>query len=120
MICADKSEPGVTVWEMYCDDRFANPVNKVQGGFIAAMADSAMGASSISFAQREGRKVYSANAEMKVSFFRPAPVGCRLTCRAEVVSGGTRVAFVEATIHSDDGILVARATSTYIITPRDG
>ena len=73
MTCLDKSEPGRTVWQMRADERFANPVGIVQGGFIAAFADSSMGASSLTFARE--RKVFSANAELKISFLKPAKVG---------------------------------------------
>ena len=117
MVCVDKSEPGRTVWRMAADERFANPAGIVQGGFLAAMCDSAMGASSVTWVQ--GRKVYSMNAEMKVSFLRPATVGSTLTCTAWVISGGKRAAFVEAEVVDDDGRMVAKASSTYMLSERD-
>src|SRR5688572_24902862 len=100
MVCVDKSEPGRTVWTMTADERFSNPVGLVQGGFLSAFADSAMGASSVTFARE--RKVFSANAEMKISFLKPVPVGTTLTCVATVISGGSRVAFVEAEVTDGD------------------
>ena len=117
MVCLDKSEPGRSVWRMVADERFSNPVGIVQGGFVAAFADSAMGAASVTFARE--RKVFSANAEMKVSFLRPARVGSTLTCTAYTISGGSRTAFVEAEVVDEDGRLIAKASSTYILTPRD-
>ena len=117
MTCLDKSEPGRTVWQMRADERFANPVGIVQGGFIAAFADSSMGASSLTFARE--RKVFSANAELKISFLKPAKVGTLLTCTAQVLSGGSRAAFVEAEVVDEEGRLVAKASSTYILWPRD-
>jgi len=116
MVCIDKSEPGRTVWQMTADERFANPVGIIQGGFLAAMADSAMGASSVTWAK--DRKVFSANAEMKVSFLRPARAGTLLTCTASVISGGQRACFVEAEVVDGDGTLVAKASSTYLLSPR--
>jgi uncharacterized protein (TIGR00369 family) len=117
MVCVDKSEPGRTVWRMAADERFSNPAGIIQGGFVAAFADSAMGAASVTFARE--RKVFSANAEIKVSFLKPARVGSTLTCTATVISGGSRAAFVEAEVTDDEGRLVAKASSTYIISPRD-
>jgi uncharacterized protein (TIGR00369 family) len=117
MVCIDKSEPGRTVWRMRADERFGNPVGIVQGGFLAAFADSSMGAASLTFAR--DRKVFSANAEMKISFLKAVPVGTELTCAAFVISGGKRAAFVEAEVTDADGRLVAKASSTYILTPRD-
>src|SRR5687767_1200949 len=117
MVCIDKSEPGRSVWQMVADERFSNPVDIVQGGFVAAFADSAMGAASVTFAK--DRKVFSANAEMKISFLRPAKVGSTLTATAYTISGGKRAAFVECEVTDDEGRLVAKASSTYMLTPRD-
>jgi uncharacterized protein (TIGR00369 family) len=116
MTCVDKSRPGYTVWRMLADERFANPTGIMQGGFVTAFADSAMGAASLTYARE--RKVFSANAELKISFLKPAKIGSTLTCTAEVVSGGNRAAFVEASVVDDEGRLIARATSTYLLTPR--
>ena len=121
---------------MTADERFANPAGIMQGGFLGAFADSAMGAAA----------VFAANAEMKVSFLAPVPPGATLICTAEVITGGSRVAFVEASVvafdapdplpatdatsatgtpAAPDGAaraagerLVARATSTYIFRER--
>ncbi|HUP84777.1 MAG TPA: PaaI family thioesterase [Acidimicrobiales bacterium] len=117
MVCIDKSEPGRSVWRMLADERFANPVGIVQGGFVAAFADSAMGAASVTYAK--DRKVFSANAEIKVSFLKPARVGSTLTCAAAVISGGNRAAFIEAEVTDEDGRLIAKASSTYLLTPRE-
>ena len=116
MVCVDKSEPGRTVWRMVADERFANPTGIVQGGFLSAFADSAMGAASVTWAGE--RKVFSANAEMKISFLKAVPVGASLTCTARVLSGGGKAAFVEAEVTDGDGRLVAKASSTYLLTPR--
>lgn len=118
MTCVDKSEPGRTIWRMVADERFANPAGIVQGGFLGAMADSAMGSATVTFARAAGRKVISANVEMKTSFTAPARVGSVLICSARVVSGGSRVAFAEAEVTDDKGVVVARASSTYLFTPR--
>gem|GEM_PF-280988 len=116
MVCVDKSVPGRTVWRVEAHERFANPAGVIQGGFAAACCDSAMGAAAVSFAR--GRPVRVANAEMKVSFLRPVRPGTSLTCEAAVVSGGSAVAFLEATLRTTDGgDVVARATSTFLYSP---
>ncbi|MBA3654123.1 MAG: PaaI family thioesterase [Actinobacteria bacterium] len=117
MVCVDKREPGRTVWRMVGDERMSNPVGLVQGGFLAAMCDSAMGASSVTYAR--DRKVFSANAEIKVSFLKAVPVGTALTCTATVIAGGQRLAFVEAEVVDGAGRLVVKASSTYVYTQRD-
>ena len=117
MTCVDKSQPGVTVWRMAAEEHLANPVGVVQGGFLAAFADSAMATASVT--NLRGRRAYSANTELKISFLRAAPVGSALTCTARVIGGGRRVTFVEAEITDADGRLIAKASSTYLLTPRE-
>jgi uncharacterized protein (TIGR00369 family) len=97
---------------MTADERFANPAGIMQGGFLGAFADSAMGAAAVTFVQ--GRKVFAANAEMKVSFLAPVPPGATLICTAEVIAGGSRVAFVEASVVALDapGPVPATAAAT--------
>lgn len=115
--CLDKSTPGHSVWQMAADERFENPAGLIQGGFLAALADSSMGAAAVTFAQ--GRRVSVANAEMKVSFMAPVRSGATLTSDAVVVAGGSRTAFVEASVTDEEGRLVARATSTYLYRDRN-
>jgi uncharacterized protein (TIGR00369 family) len=117
MVCIDKSVDGRSVWRMLADERFSNPVGIVQGGFVAAFADSAMGAASVTFAR--DRKVFSSNAEMKISFLKPARIGSVLTATAYTVSGGKRAVFIECEVTDDDGRMVAKASSTYLLTPRE-
>lgn len=98
------------------DERFLNPAGTMQGGFLAAALDSAMGASVVS-AQR-GRAVRVANAEMKTSFLRAAYLGDELTICAKVIKVGQSVSFVEATAQNHDHKLIATASSTYMVRDR--
>ncbi len=121
MTCVDKATPGRCVWRMRADERFANPAGIMQGGFLGAFADSAMGAAAVTAVL--DRRVFCSNAEMKISFLAAVPPGADLTCTAEVVSSGRRVAFVEASVTARaDGLegerLVARASSTYLYKDR--
>lgn len=114
--CVDKSIPGATVWEMRADERFANPAGIIQGGFLSAMLDSSMGASAVTALQ--GRRANVANAEMKVSFLRPAKVGSTLRCETKTTHAGTTVLFLEGRIVDTDGNVIATATSSYIARDR--
>ena len=116
MVCLEKDEPGRTVWGMLADERFANPAGIIQGGFLSAFADSAMGAATVTWAKQ--RQVFSATAELKVSFLRAVSVGSALTCTAQVIGGGRRAVFVEAEVVDEAGRLMAKASSTYLLTPR--
>jgi uncharacterized protein (TIGR00369 family) len=115
-VCVEKSVPGKTTWVMVADERFANPAGQMQGGFLCAFIDTALGSAAVTFV--EGRKVFTANAELKVSYLAPVRLGTKIRCDAEVVSGGSRVAFVEATVTSPDGKKLARASSTYLYRDR--
>jgi uncharacterized protein (TIGR00369 family) len=116
MTCVDKSVPGRTVWRANADERFLNPAGRVQGGFLAAMLDSAMGASAVTAVG--GRRVAVANTEMKVTFLRSAEAGDQLTCVATVLKAGKVISFLEATIVDGDERLIATASSTYLIKER--
>lgn len=116
LTCVDKSEPGRTVWNARADERFLNPAGVIQGGFLAAMLDSAMGATAVTMVGE--RKVTVANTEMKVSFLRSAHVDDTLTCVATVLKPGRVISFLEAKITDGQGRLVATASSTYLIRDR--
>ncbi len=117
MTCVDKSQPGVTIWQLAAEEHLANPAGVIQGGFLAAFVDSAMAAATVTYL--EGRRASPANTELKISFLRSAPVGARLRCTARVIGGGQRVSFVEAEIVDGAGRLVAKASSTYLLTARE-
>jgi len=116
LTCVDKSVPGQTVWTMKVDERFLNPAGIVQGGFIAAMLDSAMGASAVTGAGKKNISV--ANTEMKVSFMRPAKLGSTLTCTAQVLKPGSVISFLEAKVTDEAGLMIATASSSYLIKER--
>jgi uncharacterized protein (TIGR00369 family) len=116
LTCVDKSVPGRTVWRAKADERFSNPAGVIQGGFLAAMLDSAMGASAVTMVA--DRRVFVANTEMKVSFVRAAKVNDILTCVATVLKPGRVISFLEAKITDSDERLVATASSTYLIRER--
>lgn len=114
--CVDKSVPGATIWEMRADERFANPAGIIQGGFLTAMLDSSMGASAVTALR--GRRANVANAEMKVSFLRPAKVGTLLRCETLTTHAGSTVLFLEGKILDETGNVIASATSSYIARDR--
>src|ERR1700689_4287328 len=116
LTCVEKGDDASTVWRMRVDGGFLNPAGIVQGGFLSAVMDSAMGASAV--LSVKDRKVYVANTEMKSSFLRPVRNGDVLTCTASVLKPGKVVAFLRAQIHDEAGTLVSTASSTYLIKER--
>lgn len=102
---------------MRVDERFLNPTGVVQGGFLSAILDSAMGASAVTGAGPR-RRVSVMNTEMKVSFLRAAKEGDELICTATVLKPGSVISFLEARIVNQRGELVATASSSYLIRER--
>ncbi|MFI5035277.1 MAG: PaaI family thioesterase [Acidimicrobiales bacterium] len=116
LTCLDKSVPGTTVWTMTADERMANPAGQIQGGFLAAMADSAMGASAVT--ALKGRRASVANTELSIALLRSVRPGERLTCTARVLKVGATITFVEARIVDGEGRAVATAHSSYLTKAR--
>lgn len=116
LVCVDKTVPGRTVWSVTPAEFMANPAGITQGGFVSAFLDTAMASAVIT--ALEGRKVFAANTDMAVAFLRPVPIGEKLTCTAQVIGGNDQVSFVEAQVRSSTDELLAKSSSSYVLTPR--
>ena len=116
LTCVEKRRDATTVWRMRVDERFLNPAGVLQGGFLSAMMDSAMGASAVMSVA--DRKVNVANTDIKATFLRAVRPGDVLTCTATVLKPGTVVAFLGARVFDHEQRLVATASSTYLIKER--
>lgn len=88
----------------------------IQGGFLVAMMDDAMGFNAfISL----GMKNAQASIDIHSHFFRPVAYG-RTEVEARIVRAGRSVAFLEAELFDKDGVLAARAVSSSKLTPIGG
>src|SRR6476661_2178873 len=87
---------------------FCNPAGFIQGGILSAMLDDTMGPAV--FVMSEGR-LYTATITMTVNFLSPAKVG-PITGEANVTQLGKTIAFVAGRLTSDDGTLLATATTS--------
>lgn len=89
----------------------------IHAGVLMTLADHTCGGAAASTVP-EGRDVIT--VENKISFMRPAS-GQSLICRAEVLSAGKNLVFVEATVmvENEEGRkMVAKASSTLAIIAR--
>ncbi|HEU4987928.1 MAG TPA: PaaI family thioesterase [Rhizobiaceae bacterium] len=85
----------------------------IQGGFLTAMMDDAMGFNSfISMGMANAQ----ATIDIHTHFFRPVAYG-RTEVEARIVRAGKTVAFLEAELFDKDGILAARAVSSTKLSP---
>lgn len=88
------------------DERLHNPMGRVHGGMLAALADAAMG---IAFGRTLDPGQDFSTIDLHIHFMRP--VRCnRLTASAHLIQRGLRVGFVECDITDDRGRAIARAS----------
>jgi uncharacterized protein (TIGR00369 family) len=106
-------EPGRVRVEFSAAESFCNPQGTIQGGFLAAMLDDAMGPAAYTLLD-EGQS--APTLEMKVSFLRPALPG-RITAEGRVVQRSRGVVFLEGHLVAEDGTVLAMATATARIRP---
>ncbi len=110
-------EPGHVRVRFSAGPELCNPMGSVQGGFLAAMLDDAMGPALFSLLE-EGS--FAPTLEMKVSYLRPARPGA-LVAEGRVAHRSRGVAFLEGTLMNEAGDVLATATATArIVAPANG
>lgn len=93
---------------------FANRHGTVQGGFLAAMLDSATGITLLATLPKE---LTAVTIGLDTKFEKPAGVGV-LTVEARVTEKDEREATIEAEVKSPDGTVVARGRAKLRIRKR--
>jgi uncharacterized protein (TIGR00369 family) len=86
----------------------------VQGGLVAGYLDDVMG---YAYVAATGGEMAPLNLEISMSLIRLIPEG-PLIGKGRVVKSGRKVIFLEGELYSEEGKLMARATSTALPTPR--
>jgi uncharacterized protein (TIGR00369 family) len=101
-------EPGRVRVRYTARPEFGNPQGAIQGGFLAAMLDDAMGPAL--FTTLHGEQ-FAPTIELKVNFVRPARPG-PIIAEGRVVHRTRSLAFLEGKLTTEDGDLIATATAT--------
>lgn len=109
-------ELGLSEARFVASAQFLNSMGRVQGGFLSAMLDAAMGSA---LASTLPAGSIAPTLELKISYLRPAEAG-PLIGRGRVVQRGGSVAFLEGELRTEAGELVATASSTVRIIDRGG
>jgi uncharacterized protein (TIGR00369 family) len=102
-------EPGDcdnTVVHLAIDSRLHNPMGRVHGGVLSALADAAMG---IAFGRSLDPNQDFATIDLHVHFMRPIR-GPKITATASMTQRGLRIGFAECEIRDNRERLVATAT----------
>lgn len=86
----------------------ANIRGDVQGGFVAAMLDTAAGTAMVMVLPKGG---FTVTLDLNVSYMRPVPLG-ELIGVGHLLHHGGAIGFTEAELLTPAGELVARATAT--------
>jgi len=106
-------EEGTSSWTWTATlDRCLNPFGFVAGGYLSLFADELL-ASAVGSKLTEGE--FATTADLRMSFLRPARAGL-LNGTGKVIHRGRQSAVVDAEIFDEREKLVARATSTWIIS----
>lgn len=92
---------------------FANPAGHVQGGFVCAMLDDAMGFTA-SISQRFA--ILVPTLQMSVSYLHPTPIA-RVIARGEVLRMGGSTAHLQGMLRLPDGTLLATASASAVLRP---
>ena len=98
-------ETGQALIRFQAQPAFTNRHGTVQGGFLAAMLDSATGICALAALSSEQTAV---TKSLDTRFLKPAAVGA-ITARARVVERKDREIVVQADLVDADGIIVADA-----------
>lgn len=96
-------------------ESFTNPAGEVLGGFLAAMVFDTVGPALLATLAPDE---FQSTLELKTSFLRPTRPG-RLVGRGRVVHREGQLAFLDATLHDDAGV-VATGTATARVTALTG
>lgn len=87
----------------------------VQGGLVAGYLDDVMG---YAFVAMSGGEQAPLNLEISMQLLGLLPEGATIIGKGRVVRAGRRVVFLEGELLSEEGQVLARATSTAIPTMR--
>ena len=87
----------------------------VQGGFVTGWIDAAMAHAAIGMV---GQDFVPMSLELKISFFAPVRPG-KVIAEGWVERRGRRTCFFEGRLCDTEGTVLAKASSTLLLQPRD-
>lgn len=93
---------------------FTNPAGYIQGGYLTAMLDDAIG---MLATMKTGAERFPSTIDLHTSFLRPVRVGA-IEVAARLRNIGRAVIFAEADLYDTRGKEAARARASLAINPR--
>ncbi|WP_169542796.1 PaaI family thioesterase [Sneathiella aquimaris] len=109
----DSIEHGKVVFSGEPAEKHLNPIGSIHGGYAATILDSALGCS-IHTTLEPGEKYTT--VDLNVKYVRGMKPGMgRVTCTAEVIHKGRKIATADAKLVGEDGKIYAHGNTTCII-----
>ena len=93
---------------------FCNPFGTIQGGFLAAMIDDAMGM--LATVKLQGRAIPN-TIDLNLQYLRPVKAG-KIEVAARITGKGRTQMFAEAELFDGRGKLAVRAITSFVILPK--
>jgi uncharacterized protein (TIGR00369 family) len=102
---------GRAVVTLAAGKQHANPMGTLHGGILCDIADAAMG---MAFTSTLASGESLTTIELSINFFRPV-WEARLRAEGKVVRRGRTIGYIECEITDENGRLIAKASSTYMV-----
>ncbi|MEL7108373.1 MAG: PaaI family thioesterase [Pseudomonadota bacterium] len=93
--------------------QFTNPAGYIQGGYLSAMLDDAIG---MLATVKTGTRAFPSTIDLHTTFLRPVRVGA-IEVAARLRNIGRQVIFAEADLYDSRGKEAARARASLAINP---
>jgi uncharacterized protein (TIGR00369 family) len=110
----EDKEQGRAIVELDVDERLHNPMGRVHGGVLAALADAAMG---IAFGRTLDSGQDFSTIDLHVHFMRPV-LSSRLIATGTVIQRGLRIGFVECKIVDSRGRYLCHGTCSCTVVDK--
>lgn len=101
--------------ELKTEEKHLNIGRTVHGGVINALADIALSGAVTSNFQNNDEAESIVTMQMNVYFLKPGLLGETLVAHGEVVKAGKTICYVEGSIKTKDGKLVAKANGNWFV-----
>jgi acyl-CoA thioesterase len=110
-------EKGTATFEVTVDESHLRTMGIAHGGLVATILDSTLGCACWTLAPPAHHLV---TVQLNINYIRPAWLGEKLTCRAEVRHAGQMTAVSRGEVRTAEGALVASASGTFMFLPLPG
>lgn len=111
-----EAEADRAVFAFTASERHTNPMGTLHGGILCDIADAAMG---IAYATGLAEGESFTTLELKINYLRPV-WNADLRAEGHVVRRGQSIGLVECDVVDEEGVLVARASSTCMTLRGEG